>query len=444
MRPFALLVFPVLLGLVAAQGAARFDAARFELPVGWTQAPVDQVLRLQPAAKNAHVDVARSVAMAGTIDDHGAALVAQAAKLPDYRLEVPAESGFHRRSKGRWHRFVYSYANPDQAGKFRYVTVLTVASGARATTFTMVTDTTASYEEHRLVLGSMVDGVVMTSGQRLERGTPPLSQYMVDEVTDFLEWLVHAPLTADQRATVEAELRRFWKDKAQGEIDGVQEVLAARVELAKLPEAERELARQTVLEQAVAEWQKEPESAGARMMLAIHRAANEPIAKGEPPLTRQAVEAFAEFLTFAAGRTIDHEAQLPKETRDQLVAGVAEGYAELPKDQRELIAGMPMLWAALRVAWPNLGKEQQQAYVDSWKATASIAALGKALAAQKQAAEEAKGWAELARENARRHAALQMQQMHFQTMQNVMRMQQDTMKVMISNLGGNTRYEYRW
>ena len=34
--------------------------------------------------------------------------------------------------------------------------------------------------------------------------------------------------------------------------------------------------------------------------------------------------------------------------------------------------------------------------------------------------------------------------MHFQRMQNILRMPSDTMKIMTSNLGGNTRYEYRW
>ncbi|MBK9386469.1 MAG: hypothetical protein IPN34_16780 [Planctomycetes bacterium] len=43
-----------------------------------------------------------------------------------------------------------------------------------------------------------------------------------------------------------------------------------------------------------------------------------------------------------------------------------------------------------------------------------------------------------------RQAQLQAQQLHFQTMSNIMRMQHDTMRIIASNMGGNTRYEYRW
>ncbi len=429
---------------VSAQDRARFDIASFDLPEGWSKAPVVEVLRLQPPANDAHVDVARSVPISASIDEHGAALVAAAEKLPDYRIEVAPQSGPHRRSSGRWHRFVFSYADPERAGQFLYVAKLSVAAGDRCVSFSMVTATVAAYDAHRAVLGTMVDGVVLSSGQRLERGSPPLTRFMVDESIDFLEWLVQSPMTDDQKATVETELRRYWKQKLQTEIDGIRELLSARVELARMDEERRELARQAVLVEVLAAWRADAEDAGAKLMLSIYDASHAPIAAGEPPLTRQAVEAFAEFLNFAAGKTIGYDGKLPKSTRDQLVAGVAEGYAELPTEQRELITSMPMVWAALRVAWPDLSPEQQQEYIDGWKRSESIAALGEAMAAQKRAADELREAAEGMRELQQRQAMMRGQQMHFEMMQNIMRMQQDTMRIMTSNLGGNTRYEYRW
>lgn len=441
--PARLLLLPLLLGLATAQDRTRFDIASFELPTGWTKVEANGALQLAPPGGNATVTLARSTAIAGSVDPHGAALVEQAKASPDFRLEIAPESGSHRRSTGRWHRFVYSEADPARRGQFLYTALLSVAAGGRCVSFRMVTSGTAAYEEHRQVLGAMVDSVVLTSGQRLERGSPPLTRFMVDETVDFLEWLVHSPLTEDQRGTVESELRRYWREKENEEMAGITEMLSARAELAKLPEAQRELARQAVLAEALEGWRKD-QSAGAQMMLAIHDAANQPIAQGEPPLTAQAVEAFAEFLNFAAGKTIGHDAKLPKTTREQLIAGVAEGYAKMDKEQRELITGMPMAWAALRAVWPELAPQQQQQYIAGWKANASIEALGKAMAAQKAAADEARGVAELVRDNQRRQAALQGQQMHFQMMQNILRMQSDTMKIMTSNLGGNTRYEYRW
>ncbi len=449
MRP----VFPPFLSLsllllpaaaLPAQERLRFDIAGFDVPAGWTKATESGQLVLRDAAQTATVTVGRSAVLEGTIEEHGQRLVAAAAKLPGHRLEAPSNHGWHAKSRGQWHNFVHSHEQQGQPGKFHYVAVLTVAGGGRCISFTLTTQTVADYEAARSVVGELVQGVVLSTTQRLERGAPPLTRFMVDETTDFLEWLVHAPLTEEQRGVVESELRRFWKEKLQDDIDGTTEMLAARGELAKLGEAERELARQTILEQALAAWRKDDQSAGARMMLAIHAAANEPIAAGEPPLTRQAVDAFAEFFVFAAGQVAGCEGRLGKEVRDELAKTTAEGYADMPAEQRETIAGMPLLWAALRVAWPELPAEQKQAYVDAWRQSKPIADLGAALRQQQEKAREIEGASNSMRDLLRRQAQLNAQQLHFTMMQNVMRGQMETMRIMSSNLGGNTQWAYRW
>lgn len=428
----------------AAQERVRFDIASFELPAGWTKTVHADRVDLRPADQPVTVTLRKSQPVQGTFAEHCQRILDEAARLPGHRLEAEPGTGWHRRSRGEWHQLVHSHDHPEQTGKFRYVAVLGVAAGGRYVAFTLTSDTAAAYEATRLAFGAMVDTVELTTTQRLERGTPPLTRFMVDEAVDFLEWLLHAPLTDEQRSTVESELRRFWREKIRDEIDGTVELLAARTELAALGEAERELARQVILEQALAGWRADADSPGAKMMLAIHAAANEPLAKGEPPLTRQAVEAFAEFLGFAAGQVAGCEGKLGKDVRDELARLVAEGYAAMGKDERETIAGMPMLWAALRVAWPDLAAEQKGAYVDGWRQSAVIAQLGAALKQQQQKAAEVAAAAESMRDMMRRQAMLQAQQMQFQVMQNVLRSQQDTMRIMSSNLGGNTTWVYRW
>jgi hypothetical protein len=442
--PLLLLATLQLGAFASAQERVRFEIARFDLPAGWTRTETKDGLLLEPAEKNARIELAKSLAIEGSVDRHGETLVTAAAQRPDYRIEVPPASGRHQRSNGRWHRFVYSEANPAKAGTFVYTAALSVGASGRCVTFRMISDTTAAYEQHREALGKMVDSVELTTSERLERGSPPLSRYMVDEVTSFLEWLVQSPMTEDQRATVESELRRFWKEKAEDEIAGTKEILAGRAELAKLPEAQRELARHTVLEEALAQWQKDKEDPAAAMMLAIYNASHQPIAAGEPPLTAQAVNAFAEYLNFAAGQCVGYEGRLPKSVCEELGKGVAESYGTLPKEQRETIAGMPMVWAALRVAWPDLPAARKQAMIDGWKQQESIAALGKALLAQKAAADDARATAEMIRDTNMRQMQMRAQQMQFNAMQNILRMQSDTQRIIMSNLGGNTRYEYRW
>lgn len=432
-----LLLLPALLASLApGQERSRFDIVRYDAPAGWTKAEADGVLRFTAAGGEVRVDLARGTPLEGTLEAHTEALIETCKALPEFRLEVAMLSGWHRKTNGRWTNFVYSVQHPQKTGTFQYVAVISVAAGGRAVSFTLTSDTAAGYDQNREALGAMANEVELSSGQRLERGTPPLTRYMVDETVDFLEWLVHSPLTEEQKRLVETDLRRSWKEKVKDEMQGVSEMLAARAELAKLTDAERELTRQTVLNEALEQWRKDKDDAGARMMLAIYDEAHQPIAAGEPPLTRQAVEAFAEYLAFAAGRTVGCDGKLPKETREKLIAGVAEGYAELSKQERELIAGMPMLWAALRVAWPGLPAEQQQDYIASWRQQASIAAIGKTM----QELDALQSMRDLHS----RQMQMQAMQMQFQVMQNVMRAQNDTMRIMSSNLGGNTRYEYRW
>ena len=63
---------------------------------------------------------------------------------------------------------------------------------------------------------------------------------------------------------------------------------------------------------------------------------------------------------------------------------------------------------------------------------------------KKAAADKAREAAEGYRDLAHRQAMLHASQMQFQAMQNVMRMQMETARIMASNMGGNTRWVYRW
>ncbi len=367
-------------GVAVAPARSRHDILRFNLPIGWTRQDADGEMRLLSPGKDATIGLGRSVALAGSVEDLANEQLVASKQLAEFRLETPMRTGEHTISTGRSAMFAYSYRQADQSAQYGYCALFCVVAGGRGVTFSLRTDTAAAYDGNRVAFTEFVNNSQLTTGMRLENGTPPLTCYLVDEIADFLEWLVHSPMTVAQKETVEAELRRYWRDGMRKEIDGVTEALAARAQLATLDEARRELVRQEALAGAVAEWKQDLKDAGAKMMLAIHDAANAPIAAGEPPLTRQAVEAFAEYLAFAAGQAVGAVGKLPQATRDGLVAKVTEGYGALSADQRELISGMPVYWASLRVGWPDLTKEQQQRFVGAWQQDQQIVALGKSMA----------------------------------------------------------------
>lgn len=436
-----------------AHGATREGILVFTPPSRWMMQTDSGTTRFASPDKTASFSIGRSQPMEGTLDKAFDAQLEEARALPQFREESRQAGGRHNASGGQYKGFVYSYAAPGET-KFTYVWVCVLGAGGRWVAVTTRFSDMKAYTTHGESVAATINGARLTSTEIVEAGTPALTRYALDETLDFLEWLLQTPLTADQKTTVETELRGYWKAKNQQEIEGIMELLTARDQLALLKPAERDLARQAISEGALEEWRKDQTSPSAKMILGIYDNAHKPIATGSPPLTRQAVDAFAEFIFFAAGQTAGTTATPGAELKTQLAGEVARGYSGMEKDQRELIAGMPLVWAALRVAWPDLPEDQKRAYVAEWKQNETIVKLGEALKATEAVAAStataSSGTAaqratyDASRDMMNKQMQLQMQQRHFQMMQSMMQQSHDTQRMIISNLGGNTSYQYRW
>ncbi len=438
-----------------ARAQVREGAALFTPPPGWTRVSDAEGTRYVSPDKTASIAVGRAIAYTGTLATPLDTLISTAKQLPQYREESRQPGGAHDRAGGAWTAVLYTYAGPTP-NTFVYVWVVLVGAGGRAVPFTGTFATHNDFKTHGPAVLKASNEASLTTTAILERGTPPLTRYAVDETTDFIEWLMETPLTVGQRSTLETELRTYWQTNRKDEIDGIVELLGVRDQLAAMKPAEREVARQAVLDPVMKEWRRDKKSAAAKMLVGIYDAAHKPIAKGTPPLTRQSVDAFAEFLYFAATQAAGApEVTPPAEIKAQLAKLVTKGYAKMPKDQRELIAEMPLVWAALRASWADLPAQDRDQYVAAWKATPALVQLGTALDPSKAPAATATatasrsgsagGSAAKSQEDyMRNQMALQAQQQHFQMMQQMMQSNADHMRIMSSNLGGNTSYSYRW
>lgn len=427
------LPFLILALAASAQDRARFGISRLDPPQGWTRS--DQDGRAVWTAPDGKVTVTLTAGqpLAEPQETVMDALLQQARPRREFREESKRSGGKHTTTGGHWYGLVYSYVDDARPNLYAYDWVVTVAAGGRYVTLVATAHDLDAYRRHGGTVAKMVEKLALSTAIVVEKGRPPLTRHALDETIDFLEWLMHSPLTEAQKLTVEAEVRGYWQKKSQTDMDDIRELLEGREQLAKMKAEERELARQAVLQEALKQWREEKDSPSARMLLEIHAAAHQPIAKGTPPLTRQAVDAFSEFLYFAAGKTAGVTASPPKDVKDKLAGEVAAGYAAMPAEQRELIAGMPLTWAALRVAWPDLSEAERKSYVDSWRKSEALAALGRQLQAS-----SASKLGEL-------QARLQAQQATFTMMSNIMRMQHETSMIIASNIGGGGwRYEYRW
>ncbi|MCU0862994.1 MAG: hypothetical protein MUC36_04300 [Planctomycetes bacterium] len=410
----------------------RHDLLRFPVPDGWSGRTVGNEVVLTPGVAGARLVIEHSVPLTGSIEDHLDARLAEHTGRPGYERQgeraEPTVTGTRATYVGELFLLQGEAGSDLRPGI--YLSLL--AGGGRVTALRFEFDHQQLYERYVPAVGALLGNAVPTTLERLERGRPPLTRYMVDEAVAFLEWLLQSPFTDAQAATVESELRTAWRTRDREEIDGTVELLQARQELAALQPEARELARVQVLEQALEAWrQEQAESRGAAMMLAIHAEVDRVLVAGDPPLKRQAVEAFAEFLHFAGQQVAGASAPLAPELREQLITGVAGQWPRLPRDQRDFVASMPLGWAALRLRWPELSTGEREAMVADWRAMPQIVELGRAIAAQS------------AVDEAERRAAAERQR---NSMSEVLKLRAETSRIHASMRQINISFPtpYRW
>ena len=201
----------------------------------------------------------------------------------------------------------------------------------------------------------------------LAKGDPDLTQKMVDDFNHFIAWLLEAPLTQEQKGQVRDGLVAGWKRGDKGEIQGVLESLQVREQVWQMKEEERALVRKQVQPEFLKELRAKAGDESARWLLGIYDSAHKPLAAGSPPLTRQMTDAYAEVTFFmlgeAAGQTLAPDAA----TKEAFAKSLAAGWPKTEKAGRDTLARMLLLWAAIRVAWPQMPEDQKAAYRAQWR-----------------------------------------------------------------------------
>ena len=200
----------------------------------------------------------------------------------------------------------------------------------------------------------------------LAPGDPALTEGMVGRLTSFFEWLLQAPVTVQQRTELRDNLVESWQKGDRADMDGMAEILGTEAEVAQHPPAERDLLREQLQPALLAELRKQPDDKGARWVLGVYEAAHVPIAAGNPALTRQVSDAYAEVLAFMVGQVLGNESPASTEFKDQFAKSLITDYPNYEAAAQANLAKMPMYWAAIRLAWPALPADQQDAYRKQW------------------------------------------------------------------------------
>ncbi len=220
---------------------------------------------------------------------------------------------------------------------------------------------------------------VYAQGEVLVPGPPALTREMANGTADFYGWMLGVSLTEGQRDAIRDDLVGSWRKKDQEEIDGTLQILKLRDEVAKLNDTERELVRAQLETELLAQLRQQPDEPTAKWVLGVYEAAHAPIAPGDPPLTRQAADAYAEVLAFVINEVAGGEPVAADQAfRDAFAEALVTGYPSFEPSQQEQLAKMPLYWAVTRVAWPMLPEAERARYRADWaeslRASASAAA----------------------------------------------------------------------
>jgi hypothetical protein len=377
----AVMGFLVLVGRSEAQQArpaapanppsqARTDHLLYSIPAGWKQEERDQYTSVVPAdlPQGMLVEIrlwpgkalggATLNATANAELDRLKATFTQVQTMP--LNPVRHEGGFDMVTTGA------SMASSPGSAQFVYDALCFVHTGDQVQKVQFIVNDFQLYQAQKMTFDRFLHDLRVTDSLVLAKGTPPLTQAKVDQVADFLEWLLDVPFTDEQRRMIAGNMIESWKKNDREEIKGIEDVVKFRAQLSGMSKEQKELARQAAQPELIKQARDETDPV-AKMIVQVYDAAHQPIADGDPPLTRQATDAMLETLFFMASQVQGGAEVTPTpEMKGQWAKALAGSYGQADEAARKEMAQMPVRWAAMRMMWPGLSEQDKAATRAQW------------------------------------------------------------------------------
>lgn len=107
-----------------------------------------------------------------------------------------------------------------------------------------------------------------------ESARPALTPEMADRATNYMEWLLDARFTADQRQQYRQSVVDTFRSRNQAAIDGLMSMIQAETKMESMSEAERASKREKIQPQFLALLRADPKAEGTSWLLGIYEAAH--------------------------------------------------------------------------------------------------------------------------------------------------------------------------
>jgi hypothetical protein len=198
-------------------------------------------------------------------------------------------------------------------------------------------------------------------------GNPPLTESMVSHYSFFIAWLLEIPLTQPLKDRLRTMLLEDWKKPK--EIESDMKELDWQLDMARYEhgDAERVFERSVVQPDMVKKMRADKRNPDAQWLVAAYDKAHPPIAAGNPPLTRQAADAWTELFCFIRNQSGAPHMDATPAVKDDFAHTLTENWAKYPPEQQKALSEMSQKWALVHFAWVRNKADERQRILAAWQ-----------------------------------------------------------------------------
>jgi hypothetical protein len=198
-------------------------------------------------------------------------------------------------------------------------------------------------------------------------GNPPLTESMVSHYTTFVFWLLELPGDYTLQLRLRSMIQEDWKKPKDLESD--MKLLDLQLDMARYEngQVERLFARSVVQPDMVKKMRADKGNPDAQMFVAAYDTAHPTIAAGNPPLTRQATDAWTELFCFIRNQSGAPHMDATEAVKDTIARAIRESWSKNSPEQQKDLSEMPRTWALVRFAWVRNKGDERQRILAAWQ-----------------------------------------------------------------------------
>lgn len=195
-------------------------------------------------------------------------------------------------------------------------------------------------------------------------GEPPLKLSTAKSIQEMIEKALEITLTDEQIKLFQKRLILEWQENKKTRRDiNKSEKMAEEIEqqiqalpLEKQPFAWREFGRQVYI---YAENEGKNDPVG-QLIMSLYQRKHNLLVKGNPPLSRQAAESYAEMNVFVNNVLNNSLFTLEELQKEELINELVKSFPSLPLEQQENISKSDAIWGQLRYNWKLASSEEKE------------------------------------------------------------------------------------